>query len=165
MRGLSVSLYIPYIPVFEMHGAKNTCQKLETAERWAKKVMLWYTGCTRRPWTVLRGHISGTLGTIGTAWVTKDASHFICKFKMIDYLKFSMSYGFAFFAPLKSSFVCNLITATKYHYCQMQMSITRLSILFIFSLFLSFFLSLSISVSLSLSLFFSFSLSQFPCGL
>jgi hypothetical protein len=73
---------------------------------------------------------------------------------------------FAFFASLKSSFVRNLITATKYHHCQMQMSMTRLSILSIVSLFLSFSLSFSLSLSLllsfSLSLFLALSISLWP---
>jgi hypothetical protein len=73
-----------------------------------------------------------------------------------------MSYGrytkksmFAFFAPLKSSFVCNLITATEYQHCQMKM--TRLSIAFCpfsLSLSLSFFLSLSFSLFLPLLISF-----------
>jgi hypothetical protein len=54
-----------------------------------------------------------------------------------------------FFAPLKSSFVRNLITATKYQHCQMQM--TRLTILSSLSLFFSLFPSLNFLVALNLS--------------
>jgi hypothetical protein len=49
---------------------------------------------------------------------------FVSKIKKNDYLNVPMSYGhytknsdFAFFAPLKLFFVCNLINATEYQHC------------------------------------------------
>jgi hypothetical protein len=39
----------------------------------------------------------------------------------MSYVRYTKKNVFAFFAPLKSSFVCYLITATEYQQYQMQM--------------------------------------------